>query len=891
MPTSPVLPKAEPTAATYKAPNFFVEWMLRFLSPLFQFVKVDPNYAALLQSYLNRGRVVMVMRVKSGVDLLYFNWLHRELGLPAPTVSNSVNPIFYQSSRELVRTIWLHFVGFFLRRPPKNYLSRGQRMMQSLREGGLPMMFLVGTRKFIGGKVATDDPTPDLIALQKELDEPILLLPQLILWAKDPEKLEKGPLDVIFGERDYPGVIRKTVLLVRNHRRAFVKTGEPINLREFVAQTSEAERPEVTAKKLRRTLRVFLAREERVIRGPLLKPRWRLLKSILKERDVSDALKQIARDENVPYERIEKKALKYLEEIAADYSLSYIEALDIILNQVWKRLYDRFYIDEVGLERMREAAKSGPLILVPNHRSHMDYLILSYVFFNQDLMPPHIAAGVNLSFWPLGPIFRHSGAFFLRRSFRGNRLYASVFEAYVRRLIKEGYNMEFFIEGTRSRTGKMLPPKLGMLNMLFEALLQHPEIKEAWIVPISVDYERIVEESSYLKELQGGSKEKESFVGIIKASKHIRTNYGRVFLQFAEPISLRDYLNDTGVQSLAEGSEPVAVVDEDIEGSDEWARLSVAKKAIVEELGYKIVNEIRSVATITSAQIVSAALLVHHKRGIARESLIENINSLRDALEYRKARLSTDFSGVELDVTRTLELFKNQRFITELRIAGQTVYGVDEQRRLGLDYYKNGVLGALYPLGFVALAFRGKPHVKLEEMKSVYSFLTMLFENDLNLKFIEQDLNSMQAGLDYFLERKYLELDEQTGEYQVLRPHRLGLFQQLYMNFLESYYVVIVTVLAEAANGRIEQKALTPRAAEIGRLLYAKGDLGKNESTSRVNLDLAAKLLVHHGILEARSEAPEAKAKRKKISYYYLTEQGRPWLDETKRRLEQLLLA
>lgn len=889
MSTPNVAAGALPDQGGYRPPNVFVAWMLRFLSPLFQFIKVDPNYAALLQSYLAKGHVVLVMRVRSGIDFLYFNWLHRELGLPAPTVANGINPIFYQSLRQLTRTIWQHFQGFFLRRAPKAYRSRAERMLQSVREGGLPLMFLSGSRTFIGGKAATDDPTAELMALQQGSEKPIFMVPQLILWTKNPEKLEKGPLDVIFGERDYPGVIRKTALLVRNHRRAFVKTGDPINLQEFMAEAA-AERVETVAKKLRRTLRVFLAREERVIRGPLLKPRWRLLKQILKERDLSDSLKQIAREENVAYERIEKKALQYLEEIAADFDLSYIEFLDLVLTQVWKRLYDRFYIDEVGLERVREAAKSGPLILLPNHRSHMDYLILSYVFFNQDLMPPHIAAGINLSFWPVGNIFRHSGAFFLRRTFRGNKLYAVVFEAYVRKLIKEGYNLEFFIEGTRSRTGKMLPPKLGMLTMVADAMLEHPEIKDAWLVPISVDYERIVEEGSYLKELQGGSKEKESFVGVIKAGKHIRTNYGRVFLQFAEPISLRKYLSETGIHGVIEGSEPLPVIDEDAEGDDEWARVSAVKKSIVEELGYRVVNDIRSVATVTSAQLLAASLLVHHKRGIAREALVENMTTLREALEHRGARFSTDFAGVEPDVLRTLELFKNQRFITELRIAGQVVYGIDEQRRLGLDYYKNGILGHLYPLGFVSLAFRNSPQPSEAEIRRDFAFFMNLFENDLNLKYVADADALCKDAIDYFLAKGYIDFNDELDAYQIVRPHRLGLFQQVYVNLLESYYVVIVTVLTEAADGKIEQKQLAPRAGEIGRLLYAKGDLGRNESTSRVNLDLATKLLVHHEVLEMRSEAPEAKGKRKKVAYYYLTEKGRPWLEETKKMLERFLL-
>ncbi len=891
MPSS-VQEKSTVAPTGYRPPNVFVKWMLGFLSPLFTYLKVDPNYAALVQSYLARGRVVLVMRVRSGIDFLYFSWLHRELGLPAPEVANGIHPIFYQSGRELFRTTWSKLVRWVVRRETASYRTRTERMLDSVRNGGVPVMFLAGARKVFGGRAPTDDPTSALFALQKEIPEPIFLLPQLILWTKDPQKFEKGPLDLLFGERDYPGIIRKVALFIRFHRRAFVKTGEPIELREFSQSLAEV-RPEILAKKLRRTLRVFLAREERVIRGPLLKPRARILRAILKERDTVDALKLIARDENVDYERIEKKAYKYLDEIAADYSMTYLEGFNFVLTQVWKRLYDRFYVDDVGLQKVREAARSGPLLLVPNHRSHMDYLILSYVFFNNDLMPPHIAAGINLSFWPMGPIFRGSGAFFLRRSFRGNRLYATVFEAYVRKLIREGYNLEFFIEGTRSRTGKMLPPKLGMLSMVADAVLERPDIKHAWIVPVSVDYERIIEESSYVKELQGGSKEKESFVGVIKASKHVRTNYGRAFVQFADPIPLREYLEE---RTQAPGAAvPAAVpaealpgeVPEEAEG--EWARETLIRKEVVEELGYRIVNTIRSVATITHPQIVAAAILVHHKRGIAREALLENVNTLYDALEAQGARFSTDFAGVDFAPDKTLELFKNQRFVTEIHIAGQIVYASEEQRRLALDFYKNGILGHLYGLGFVALAFRANRTPTFDDLTSIYRTLKELFDTELNLKYDTRVDEAVQDALGYFMEKGYLEFDSAEAVYRVRRPHRIGIFQQLYLNFLESYYVVIVTVLAEAAEGKVETRVLAPRAMEIGRLLYAKGDLGRPESTSKVNIDLATKLLTHHGILEMRSISPEAKRKGKKTNFYFLTERGRPWLEEMKLWLEGIL--
>src|SRR5258708_38704363 len=165
-------------------------------------------------------------------------------------------------------------------------------------------------------------------------------------------------------------------------------------------------------------------------------------------------------------------------------------------------------VDREGLERGGGATKEGCAILLPSHKSHIDYLVLSYVFNDENIQLPLIAAGDNLSFFPLGPIFRRAGAFFIRRSFGGDRLYGSVVDAYIRRVIREGYSIEFFLEGGRSRTGKLLPPKLGLLNMVVEAALAVPN-KEVFFVPVSIGYERLGEGRAYVRELTGGEKTKE----------------------------------------------------------------------------------------------------------------------------------------------------------------------------------------------------------------------------------------------------------------------------------------------------------------------------------------------------------------------------------------------
>ena len=162
--------------------------------------------------------------------------------------------------------------------------------------------------------------------------------------------------------------------------------------------------------------------------------------------------------------------------------------------------------------------KQHPVVLVPCHRSHFDYVILSYIFHLNYLSPPHIAAGINLSFWPLGPLFRGAGAYFIRRSFDDNELYKAVFRSYLKFLIREGYTQEFFIEGGRSRTGKILTPKLGMLSAIVDAFTQGVR-RDLYLVPVSIHYGRVVEEEAYQRELGGAEKEPESLAGLVRARR------------------------------------------------------------------------------------------------------------------------------------------------------------------------------------------------------------------------------------------------------------------------------------------------------------------------------------------------------------------------------------
>ena len=239
-----------------------------------------------------------------------------------------------------------------------------------------------------------------------------------------------------------------------------------------------------------------------------------------------------AKNKKSPIYKIHKEADEYIDEIAANFNLSMIKILEVIVRWMINLMFDGVMMNESVLNKIKFMSLKGPLILIPCHKSHIDYLILSYILYQNNMQCPHIAAGKNLSFWPLGPIFRRCGAFFIRRTFRGAVLYSKIFAEYVHKMLEEGFNIEFFIEGTRSRTGKLISPKLGFLSILLNAY-KNGACYDLIFVPVYVGYDRVLEESSYLKELEGEQKKSEDLSQLIKARKFLKKRYGKILHQIS----------------------------------------------------------------------------------------------------------------------------------------------------------------------------------------------------------------------------------------------------------------------------------------------------------------------------------------------------------------------
>jgi len=406
-------------------------------------------------------------------------------------------------------------------------------------------------------------------------------------------------------------------------------------------------------------------------------------------------------DEAKHHEVVEK-ARGMLRDLQAEPDPSTLRVLEILADTIAERVFAGIDVDEEGIERLREAARRGSVVLLPSHKSHVDYLLLHYVLRKHSLSLPLVAAGDNLSFFPLGSLLRRSGAFFIRRNFRGDKLYAIVVDAYVRRLLRDGYAIEFFLEGGRSRTGKLLPPQLGLLNMVVDAALG-VDGRSVSFVPVSIGYERMMEETEFLRELSGEAKKGEDLGSLVTAGRALLGSYGRPNVQIGRVFDLADLRRSLGIPD-----EP-----------------SPAKRrSLVSSLAQLAMDEINRVTAVTPGALVATVLLCHPRRGMPHTELViraERLLALVRSLGARTTPKLTDGPDGPLSepsIREAAEVYVRGGLL-RCHSPGDTLTGVrgasaglsedriwivPEERRIALDIPKNMIVHLFTPRALVAIA-------------------------------------------------------------------------------------------------------------------------------------------------------------------------------------------
>lgn len=495
--------------------------------------------------------------------------------------------------------------------------------------------------------------------------EDVQLIPVSVYWGYHPEK-QRSLKSMFFGSgRKLVSPFRKFLIILMNGRNVFVQFSRPVSVRALIDEKMDAARAE---RKLFRVLRVHFRQVRTSILGPELSHRKTMINTLIDSPSVRKAIELEAKDQNKHYADVRKQAKKDALEICSDLSYPVVKIFDWGLTLLWKRMYKGIEVNHAG--RVKNIAKENAIVYVPCHRSHIDYLLLSYVLYGQGLALPHIAAGVNLNMPVAGTLLRKVGAFYMRRSFKNQRLYTAVFNEYMGMVYARGHSMEYFVEGGRSRSGRTLPAKTGLIAMTARTYLR--EQKPLVFVPVYIGYEKIIEVTSYQKELEGATKKSESVLDVFSTLKGLRDSFGKVTVNFSEPIIMDQFLNEYK-PDWRETLEP---------GNDKPGWLNQA----VNQIGDQVVTRINRAAAVNPVNLVSVMLLCS-SQGKASSNQLEA--ELGICLELcKKAPYSNDISVTALTPEEIIE------YVEELKLLNRvdSVVGFDSASAPIMSYYRNNII-------------------------------------------------------------------------------------------------------------------------------------------------------------------------------------------------------
>ncbi|WP_028025795.1 glycerol-3-phosphate 1-O-acyltransferase PlsB [Enterovibrio calviensis] len=647
--------------------------------------------------------------------------------------------------------------------------------LEPLELGGktLPRYVFVseGKRMFKQG-----DPVPEesielfteLLELHKrdsELD--IQLIPASVVWDRSPGN-ESRP---VAASLQAMNGLQKCYTILTLGRDSMVRLSNPVSLR-FMADKHGTDT--TIANKLARVAKIHFSRQKMAASGPGLPDRQLLFKRLLASKAIDKVVQDEAASRDVPVEKVRKEAIDMMEEIAADFSPSMIRYADRLLTWLWNKLYQGININNA--ERVRKLAQDGhEIVYVPCHRSHMDYVLLSYTLYKEGLVPPHIAAGVNLNFFPAGPIFRRGGAFFLRRTFKGNRLYSTVFREYLAELFAKGYSVEYFSEGGRSRTGRLLPAKTGMLAMTIQAMLRGLK-RPVTLVPVYIGYEHVMEVSTYAKELQGKRKEKESFGQVVGILRKLR-NYGKGYVNFGEPIQVNHFLNEKA-PNWHKDIDPIEPQ------RPSWLN------PVVNELADRMMTQINDAAAANALTLCATALLASRQRALSREALEEQLNIYLELLRqvpYSSTSTVPEDTAQEL-VEHALSLNK---FVVEKDSLGEVI-SLDRHQSILMTYYRNNIIHLFAIPSLIAQMLVFKTSVKREALLETVRQLYPLLKSELFMSFDDEALESYVDAVIIELERQsLLTIDGDTLQRASGKLNQLQLLGRTIAETLQRYAITI----------------------------------------------------------------------------------------------------
>ncbi len=633
-----------------------------------------------------------------------------------------------------------------------------------------------------------------------------------------------------------PGPRRQRRIADREPDRYRVIVGEPATLanlrRRYKAETQRQPEPVAFARYVRRAAVLTLARAERQVIGERYKVPRLVAEQILDRADYREELAALAKDLDLTEEQIHERAAGCLDELVAVQSRIATDLWSGIMSPLHSKTW-RVDVDDSGLEHLRDLNRRHPLIFLPSHRSYTDPLVLAGVLAAHDFPRNHVMGGSNLNFWPFGPLARRAGLVFIRRSFGDDQVYKSVVQEYFGHLLSKRFNLEWYFEGGRSRTGKLRAPRYGLLRYV-AAALQSGRTEDVYLVPVSITYERLPEVSAMSDEQSGGAKKKEGLTWLAKYARSQRGRSGSVHVRFGEPIPVRDRLAPAG--------------------SDE-----AEQRIALQKIAFDVAVGINRAAPVTANALMALTLL-----GVRDEALtVEQIGTvLAPILDYVQAR---KIPTIDLEVLthpagihHVLIELDRAGVVTTYAKGVEPVFSIAPGKHLDAAFYRNNAIHWFINRAIVELSMLHAANSHADDPRAEGWAEAKRLRDQLKFEFFFPDRDTYEAELT---EEVALitdggrrpsgapeEVRELLGGAGFLMAHRV------LRSFLDAQLVVLERLAAMDPSSIPETKTLLNDCEAVGKQMLLQGRLHGPESLSRELFGAALQLADNYGLMQIGGE-------------------------------------
>lgn len=681
---------------------------------------------------------------------------------------------------------------------------------------------------------ATADDLGDLLAT-----DDVFLVPVRVVWMA-PDK--DGRRSVRWSDAFKPGDPRDP----RGLRARYIRTFRPgrvklvaatgassSQLREDYAASGEIDG--ITAFVTRRAWRA-LDKVERGLRGNRYKIPHFVPESILSRGEFDLSLIDFSQQSGTSYGETRTEAERYLKEIAATHSPYVIDLIANAIHALYKQGYGAIHYSDAEVQKIAALGRDHPVVFLPSHRSNLDRLSLQFMLWENDLPPNHTAGGINLDFFPIGPMLRRTGVFFIRRSFKDNELYKIVLRAYIDYLIEKRFPLEWYMEGGRSRSGKLNAPRFGLLHYVVDAL-RRGKSDDIMLIPVSIAYDQIQDVPDYAREAQGKGKESESLGWLLRAVKSLRRRYGDIYIRFGEPVSVDSVIADIDAAEDALG---------------------------LQKLAFEVMYRIGRVTPTTPTAVVSIGLLAARGKAHTAPELAEQCRRLVDFVRARGLPTTDSLDFADPDrVTSILDWLAEHGNVSSHEALDRRVFWLDDEQMIRLSYYRNVVVHffinrAIAEISLTSMIDTGQRSAadaerRMLAMRDLLKFEFFFPEKDEFLAKVSDDIEVDVPG--------WPELLATVGPLGVLAKLGEPIAYWALLPFLDAYQIVGDEL--ERVSGQFDEKKFLQACLARARMYRIEERVFSGESASQVLFKSALALARNRGLID---ETPGTEERRRQFA-------------------------